>query len=135
VWWNLRSTAAGLRLRKSCSGERGPDAAGKEGHTKGCPEQLTVRRSSPWHWTGHGSDGSHGTGSGRRGAVVWLPARVGRARETGRECWVEGLNERGEVGEQGTGLKRGAGARTWPGNARLWVRPRRGDRGRKVEDG
>jgi hypothetical protein len=48
---------------------------------------------------------------------------------------AEGANERGEVGEQGTRLKRGAGARTWPENARTWVRPRRGDRGREVEDG
>jgi hypothetical protein len=35
---------------------------------------------------------------------------------------------RGEVGEQGAGLKRGAGARTW-------ARPWRGDRGREVRDG
>jgi hypothetical protein len=26
------------------------------------------------------------------------------------------------------------GARTWPENARTWVRPRRGDRGWEVED-
>jgi hypothetical protein len=39
------------------------------------------------------------------------------------------------VGEQGTGLKRGARAWTWLENARSWVRPRRGDRGRKVRDG
>jgi hypothetical protein len=31
-------------------------------------------------------------------------------RERGREGWAEGTNERGEVGEQGAGLKRGAGA-------------------------
>jgi hypothetical protein len=51
-------------------------------------------------------------------------------RERGREGLVEGANERGEVGEQGAGLKRGAGARTWPENARTWVRPRRGSRAR-----
>jgi hypothetical protein len=38
------------------------------------------------------------------------------------------------VGEQGEGFKRGAGARSWPENARLWVRPRWGDRGREVRD-
>jgi hypothetical protein len=38
------------------------------------------------------------------------------------------------VGEQGARLKRGAGARTWPENARSWARPRHGDRGREVED-
>jgi hypothetical protein len=29
------------------------------------------------------------------------------------------------VGEQGVGLKRGAGTSTWPENARTWARPRR----------
>jgi hypothetical protein len=38
------------------------------------------------------------------------------------------------MGEQGAGLKRGAGAWMWPEDARTWVRPRRGDRGREVED-
>jgi hypothetical protein len=56
-------------------------------------------------------------------------------QERGRESWAEGANERGGVGEQDAGLKRGTGARTWPENARSWARPRRGDRGRKVEDG
>jgi hypothetical protein len=51
------------------------------GHTEGCPEQLTVRWSSPWHWTGHGHDGGRRTSSGRRRAVAELPACVGRARE------------------------------------------------------
>jgi hypothetical protein len=55
-------------------------------------------------------------------------------RERGREGLAEGANERGEVGEQGAGLKRGAGAGTWPENARTWARPRRGDRGREVRD-
>jgi hypothetical protein len=44
------------------------------------------------------------------------------------------VNERGEVGEQGVGLKRGAGAQTWPENARTWAHPRWGDRRREVED-
>jgi hypothetical protein len=56
-------------------------------------------------------------------------------RERGRASLAEGANGRAEVGEQGAGLKRGAGARTWLENARSWVRPRRGDRGREVEDG
>jgi hypothetical protein len=56
-------------------------------------------------------------------------------RERGRGGLAEGANERGEVGEQGAGLKRGTGARTWPGNARSWARPRWGDRGREVRDG
>jgi hypothetical protein len=38
-------------------------------------------------------------------------------RERGRGSWTKGTNERGEVGEQGVGLKRGMRARTWPENA------------------
>jgi hypothetical protein len=34
-------------------------------------------------------------------------------RESGREDLAEGANERGEMGEQGARLKRGAGARMW----------------------
>jgi hypothetical protein len=98
------------------------------GRTEGCPEQLTVRQSSPWHWTGRGRDGGRRTGSDR-----WRRWRsslhVWAERERGRESLAESANERGEVGEQGAGLKRGAGARTWPENARTWARPRRGDRG------
>jgi hypothetical protein len=94
-----------------------------------------VRRSSPWHWTGRGHDDGRRTGRGQRRAVAELPARVGRARERGRDCLAEGANERGEVGEQGAGLKRGAGTGTWPENARTWARPRWGDRGQEVRDG
>jgi hypothetical protein len=54
--------------------------------------------------------------------------------ERERESWAESANGRGEVGEQGVGFKRGAGARTWPENARTWARPWRGDRGREVRD-
>jgi hypothetical protein len=55
----------------------------------------------------------------------WRSSRFTSAeRERGREGWAEGANERGEVGEQGAGVKRGAGARTWPENARSWARPR-----------
>jgi hypothetical protein len=104
-----------------------------EWHTEGCPEQLTVRRNSPWHATGRGRDGGRRTGSGRRGAVAEISARVGRARER-QGGLAEGANERGEVGEQGARLKRGMGAGTWPENAWTWVRPRRGDRGREVWD-
>jgi hypothetical protein len=55
-------------------------------------------------------------------------------RERGRGGWTEGTNERGEGGEQGARLKRGAEARTWMENERLWARPRRGDRGQEVRD-
>jgi hypothetical protein len=51
---------------------------------------------------------------------------AGAERERGRASLVEGANGRGEVGERGAGLKRGAGARTWPENARSWARPWQG---------
>jgi hypothetical protein len=57
------------------------------------------------------------------GGVLW--SRVQSERERARGL-VEGATERGEVGEQGAGFKRGAGARTWPENERSWARPRWG---------
>jgi hypothetical protein len=51
------------------------------GHTEGCPKQLTARQNSPWHRTGRGRDDGHRTGSDRRRAVAELSARAGRARE------------------------------------------------------
>jgi hypothetical protein len=67
----------------------------------------------PWNrrWTS--------AGGGRGSRFAWAE----------RERWAEGANERGEVGEQGTG------ARSWPENVWSWARPRRGDCGREVEDG
>jgi hypothetical protein len=45
----------------------------------------------------------------------WRSSRFTQAeRERERGSWAESANERGEVGEQGAGLKRGAGAQTWP---------------------
>jgi hypothetical protein len=66
----------------------------------------------------------------------WRSSRFAWAeQERGRGSWAEGANERGEVGEQGAGIKRDTTTRTWPENARSWVRPWRGDRGREVRDG
>jgi hypothetical protein len=57
----------------------------------------------------------------------WRSSLVTRAeRERGRGGLAEGANERGEVGEQGARLKRGARARTWSENTQSWARPRRG---------
>jgi hypothetical protein len=56
-------------------------------------------------------------------------------RERGQGGLAEGATKRGEVGEQGVGLKKGTGARTLPENARSWARPRREDGGREVRDG
>jgi hypothetical protein len=55
-----------------------------EGHTKGCPEQLTARRNSPWHRTGRGRDGGRRIGSNRWRTVVELSTCVGRARDRAR---------------------------------------------------
>ena len=129
------ATVAELRLCKNHSGERGPAEPGRgRAHRRVSrvadgKAKLTValdgaraqRRPRNRRWT------SVGAGGGSR--FAWAE------REIGRESWAEGANERGEVGEQGAGLKRGAGARTWPENARSWARPRRGDRGREVRDG
>jgi hypothetical protein len=68
------------------------------------------------------------------GGQWWGSLHAWAERERWRASLVEGANGRVEVGEQGTGLKRGVGARTWPENARTWGRPRRGDRGREVRD-
>jgi hypothetical protein len=53
-------------------------------------------------------------------------------REIGRGGSAEGASERGEVGEQGARLKRGASARTWPENARSWACPRLGVMGGRL---
>jgi hypothetical protein len=57
---------------------------------------------------------------------VELSGRARRARERAGGGSAEGASERGEVGEQGAGLKMGADARTWLKNTWTWARPRRG---------
>ena len=81
---------------------------GGKGHTEGCPEQLTVRRSSPWHWTGHGRNGSHRTDGGHRRAVAELSVCAGRASERARELGRGRKSERGG-GRAGRGAQKGAG--------------------------
>jgi hypothetical protein len=118
-------------LCKNYSGERGPGATGMErahrrvSRVADGKAKLTVawaqRRPRNRRWTSVGGGGA-------------LGSRGQRERERGRGSWAEGANGRGEVGKQGVGLKRGAGARTWPENVRSWARPRRGDRGREVRD-
>jgi hypothetical protein len=134
VRWSLGSTAAGLRLRKDCSGEHGPGETKRErahrrvSRAADSQVELTMaldgarvrQRPRNRQWASAGG-----------GGAPWF---AWAERERGRESWAGGANERGEVGEQGAGLKRGASAWTWPENARSWARPQRGDRGRKVED-
>jgi hypothetical protein len=86
-----------------------------EGHTEGCPEQLTARRNSPWHGTGRGRDDGRITGSCRRGAVAELSARVGRTRE-GEGVWQRAQMREGRWASRARGSKgaraQGRGRRT-----------------------
>jgi hypothetical protein len=81
---------------------------GGKGQTVGCPEQLTVRRSSLWQWTGRERDGGRGTGDNGRRAVAGLSARVGRARERASESgrgrkWARGGGRAGRGAQTGRG--------------------------------
>jgi hypothetical protein len=135
VWWSLGSTAAGLRLHKNGSGERGPGIAGMErahqrvSRVADGKAELAValygaraqqRPRNRWRT-------SAGGGKGSRFACAERERE--RARELGR-----GRKWKREGGRAGRGVKRGAGARSWPENARAWARPRRGDHGREVRD-
>jgi hypothetical protein len=135
------------RRHKDSTGRRRRDSGGAKiaqvsveqtqqrgkGHTEGCPEQLTARRSSPWHWTGRGRDGGRITGCGRWRAVAELSARVGRARERARG-FGKGRKSKREGGRAGRRAQKGhvgadvAGERTNVGTSTA------GDRGREVED-
>jgi hypothetical protein len=95
-----------------------PTQQGGRGHIEGCPEQLTVRRSSPWHWTGHGRDGGHGTCSGRRRALAELSTRVGRAREregerVGQRAQMREERWASRARERGCGWRMGGHGRCW----------------------
>jgi hypothetical protein len=84
-----RKDATGRRRRGSGCARIAPVSVDRtkqrgEGHTEGCPEQLTARQNSPWHGTGHERDGGRRTGSSRQRTVAELSARVGRERERER---------------------------------------------------
>ena len=66
----------------------------------------------------------------------WRSSLFVRAeRERGRGGLAEGASERGEVGEQGTGLKRGTGRGDVSGERADVGASTAGDRGREVRDG
>jgi hypothetical protein len=105
-----------------------------EGTPKGVPS--SGQRGETHRGTGRGADAmvnterAAGDGERRRSSLLaWAE------RERGRGGLAKGANERGEVGEQGAGIKRGVGAGTWPESAQTRAHPRRGDRGREVRDG
>jgi hypothetical protein len=73
--------------------------------------------------------------TGATNAAGSSTATIERAEDIGgrwRGGSAEGASERGDVGEQGAGLKRGAGVGTWPENARTWARPPRGMVGERL---
>jgi hypothetical protein len=105
-----------------------------EGTPKGVPSSW--QRGGAHRGTGRGADTMVAAQQAAIDGGRWRSSLHAWAeRERGREDLAEGANERGDVGEQGVRLKRGAGSRTWPKKTRLWARPRRGDRGREVRDG
>jgi hypothetical protein len=118
------------RLRTNHSGERGPDRPERERAHRRVSQvangkaKLTVALdralAQRWPWNRWWTSADGGGGS----RFTWV--------ERERQSWAEGANGRGEVGEQGSGVKRGTGARSWLENARTWARPRRGDHGREV---
>jgi hypothetical protein len=119
----------GRRWRTPAARENAPVSAdrtqqGGRGKTEGRPEQVIVKRSSPWHWMGHGRDGGHRTGNGRWRAVVELPVRVGRASERARELgmgrkWERGGGQAGRGGSNVAGERAVVGAST---AGRSWAR-------------
>jgi hypothetical protein len=104
---------------------------GGKGHTEGCPEKLTARRSSPWHWSGRGRNGGHRSGSGRRRAVAEVLGSCGqskreRARELGRgRKWKRGGGRAGHGVQKRCGGSVVAGERADVGAStagRSWAR-------------
>jgi hypothetical protein len=111
VRWSLGSTAAGLWLRKNCSGEHGSDATGKErahrrvSRAADSKAKLTValdgaraqRRPRNRHWSSAGGGGapcSHGQ-SEREGE------RVGQRAQMREEGWAS--RTRGSKGARAHG--------------------------------
>jgi hypothetical protein len=131
------ATVAELRLCKNHSGEHEPNspergrahrrvsrvADGKAKLTVALDGARAQRRPRNRRWT------SGGGGGGSR--FAW--AERERERERAREL-CRGRKWKRGGGRAGRGVQKGRGARSWSENARSWVRPRRGDRGREVRD-
>jgi hypothetical protein len=117
------ATVAELRLHRNISGERGQGELEGLGANRGVFQVVGDKAEL----TGATDAAGSSTATVERAADVggqWRgTGRARRARERARGS-AKGASERGEVGEQGAGLKRGAGAGTWPENVRTWARPR-----------
>jgi hypothetical protein len=75
------------------------------GHTEGCPEKLMARRSLPWLWTGHGRNGGHGTGGGRRWAVEEVLSSHGQSEREGERVGQRAQMEEGRWASRAWGSK------------------------------
>jgi hypothetical protein len=133
VRWSLGSTEAGLQVRKNYSGDRGPGAAGRErphrrmSRVADGKAKLTMalnwarvqRRPRNKRWT----SASGGRALGSRG----------RSEREGEGAGQRAQMREGRWASRVRGSKGGAGARTWPENARSWARPWREIMGERLE--
>jgi hypothetical protein len=102
-----RATVAELWLRKNHSGERGPDR-----QERGRAHQRVSREVDGKAKLTVALDGAQAQWRPRN--KRWMSAGGGGGSQfvwAERGSWAGGANGRGEVGEQGTRFKRGAGAR------------------------
>jgi hypothetical protein len=111
VRWSLGSTAAGLRLRKKRSGERGPDVAGKEmahrrvSRAADSKAELTVAldgararrrpRNRQWSSAGGGEAPCTRGQSEREGERVWQRAQMSEGRWASRARGSKGARAQG----------------------------------------
>jgi hypothetical protein len=129
VRWSLGSTAAGLQLRKKCSSERGPSKSERgranQRVSRVADGEAELTEATNGAWARRRTQNKRRSSVSSSGAI-WSRAQSERE---GREGSTEGASERGEVGEQGVGLKRGKDVWRWPEIARSWARPRWGNVG------
>jgi hypothetical protein len=107
--WRHRD-ATGRRWRSSGYARTTPVSAGQlnqgwKGHTEGCPEKLTARRSSLWHYTGRGRNGDHGTGEGRRWAVAEVLCSRGQSERESERAGQRAQMEDGRWASRAPGSK------------------------------
>jgi hypothetical protein len=78
---------------------------GGNGHTEGCPEKLTARRSSPWHLIGRGCNGGHRIGGGRRWAVAEILGSRGPSERESERAGQRAQMEEGRWASRARGSK------------------------------
>jgi hypothetical protein len=75
------------------------------GHIEGCAKKLMARRSLPWLWMGHGRNGGHGTGGGRRRAVAEVLDSRGQSEREGERARQRAQMEEGRWASRARGSK------------------------------